>query len=164
MLAATLREAARRFADVPAVVTEDGWALTYLDLDRISDEVAVGLTRRGVQPGDVLALVLPPGPEYLLSYLAAGKLGAITAGVNDRLTAPERATVLERAQPRLVLSAPGTAWATSSSTGMVRPCCAAFFSTVVSRMAASRARGSSRRMAARSSWARSACSPASGRT
>jgi acyl-CoA synthetase (AMP-forming)/AMP-acid ligase II len=109
MLAATLREAARRFADVPAAVTEDGWALTYRDLDRISDEVAAGLTRRGLRSGDVLALVLPPGAEYLLSYLAAAKVGAITAGVNDRLTGPERATVLERAQPRLVLTEPGVA-------------------------------------------------------
>jgi acyl-CoA synthetase (AMP-forming)/AMP-acid ligase II len=109
MLAATLREAARRFAQVPASVTEDGWALTYQDLDRISDELAVGLTRHGLRPGDVLALVLPPGPEYLLAYLAAAKLGAITAGVNDRLTSPERAAVLERAQPRLVLAGPGMA-------------------------------------------------------
>src|SRR6516165_7745255 len=56
MLAATLREAARRFADVPAVVTEQGWALTYRELDRVSDEVAVGLARRGLRSGDVLAL------------------------------------------------------------------------------------------------------------
>ena len=53
---------------------------TYADLDRISDEVAAGLARRGVGEGDVVALVLPPGPEYLLAYLAAAKLGAITAG------------------------------------------------------------------------------------
>lgn len=104
MLAATLREAARRFADVPAVVTEQGWTLTYRDLDRVSDELAVGLGQRGLGPGDVLALVLPPSVEYELAYLAAAKLGAITAGVNDRLTAAERASVIERAQPRLVLT------------------------------------------------------------
>jgi acyl-CoA synthetase (AMP-forming)/AMP-acid ligase II len=107
MLAATLREAARRFADVPAVVTEQGWALTYRELDRVSDEVAVGLARRGLRAGDVLALVLPPSAEYSLAYLAAAKLGAITAGVNDRLTAAERAAVLERAQPRLLLTTGG---------------------------------------------------------
>ena len=64
-----------------------GWPLTYADVDRISDEVAVGLAREGVGRGDVVALVLPPGPEYLLAYCAAAKLGAITAGVNDRLVA-----------------------------------------------------------------------------
>jgi acyl-CoA synthetase (AMP-forming)/AMP-acid ligase II len=109
MLAVTLREAARRFADSPAYVTEAGWTLSFADLDRISDEVAVGLAGRGLRPGTVLALVLPPGPEYLLAYLAAAKLGAITAGVNDRLTVAERAAVLDRAEPRLVLSGPGLA-------------------------------------------------------
>ncbi len=107
MLAATLREAARRFSDQPAVVTEAGWALSYRDLDRLSDELGGGLLARGVAVGDVVALVLPPGPEYLVAYLAAAKVGAIAAGVNDRLTAAERATVLERAAPRLVLAAPG---------------------------------------------------------
>ncbi|HSO94605.1 MAG TPA: fatty acid--CoA ligase family protein, partial [Acidimicrobiia bacterium] len=58
---------------------------------------------------DVVALVLPPGPEYLVGYLAAAKAGAITAGVNDRLTAAERAVVLGRAAPRLVVAAPGLA-------------------------------------------------------
>ncbi|HEY3189408.1 MAG TPA: AMP-binding protein, partial [Solirubrobacteraceae bacterium] len=107
MLAATLREAAARFADSPACVTEAGWSLSYSDLDRISDDVAGGLSARGVDAGAVVTLVLPPGPEYLVCYLAGAKLGAITAGVNDRLTAAERAAVVERATPRLVVAAPG---------------------------------------------------------
>ncbi len=109
MLGVTLREAARRFGELTAYVTDDGWMLSFEDLDRISDELAVGLAQRGLAAGTVLALVLPPGPEYLLAYLAAAKLGAITAGVNDRLTAAERAAVLERAEPRLVLAGPGMA-------------------------------------------------------
>jgi acyl-CoA synthetase (AMP-forming)/AMP-acid ligase II len=107
MLSATAREAARRFADATAYVAPDGWTLSYRDLDRISDEVAVGLAHRGLTAGDVLALVLPSGPEYLVSYLAAAKLGAITAGVNDRLTADERAAVVGTADPRLVIAGPG---------------------------------------------------------
>jgi acyl-CoA synthetase (AMP-forming)/AMP-acid ligase II len=107
MLAETLREATRRFGAAPAYVTEDGWSLSYEDLDRVSDEVAVGLTARGLANGDVLALVLPPGPDYLVAYLAAAKIGVVTAGVNDRLTATERDPVLDRAAPRLVLAGPG---------------------------------------------------------
>lgn len=107
MLAETLREAARRFGAAPAYVTEEGWPLAFEDLDRVSDEVAVGLRARGLATGDVLALVLPPGPAYLVAYLAAAKIGAVTAGVNDRLTATERDPVLERAAPRLVLAGPG---------------------------------------------------------
>ena len=61
--------------------------------------------RRGLGAGDVLALVLHNGPEYLFAYLAAAKLGAVTAGVNDRLAPSERAGILEIApaapRPRL---------------------------------------------------------------
>ena len=42
MLAATLREAVRRFGDSPAYITADSWSLDYAALDRLSDEVAVG--------------------------------------------------------------------------------------------------------------------------
>jgi acyl-CoA synthetase (AMP-forming)/AMP-acid ligase II len=107
MIPETLREAARRFGDSVAYVTPRGWPITYAQLDRVSDEVGAALAHRGVRAGDVVALVLPPGIEYLVAYLAIAKLGAITAGVNDRLAAPERARVLELADPRLVLAAPG---------------------------------------------------------
>ena len=64
-----------------AYVAPTGWPLTYRDLDRLSDEVAVGLPAEGVGEGDVVALVLPPWPEYVVAYAAAAKLGAVTAGI-----------------------------------------------------------------------------------
>ncbi|MCU1468845.1 MAG: AMP-dependent synthetase and ligase [Actinomycetia bacterium] len=100
----TIAEAARRFADRTAYVTPLGWSMTYDDVDRISDEVAVGLAARGVRGGDVVGVVLPAGPEYLLTYAATAKLGAITAGVNDRLSEREREAILDVAGPRLVVS------------------------------------------------------------
>src|SRR4051794_21506393 len=54
MIPRTVAEAARRFGDRIAYVTERGWPLTYADVDRISDEVAVGLAREGVGEGDVV--------------------------------------------------------------------------------------------------------------
>jgi acyl-CoA synthetase (AMP-forming)/AMP-acid ligase II len=107
MLPQTTRDAARRFGDATAYITEQGRPISYTEVDRASDEVAAGLARHGVGAGDVVALILPPGPEYLFSYLAAAKLGAITTGVNDRLAPAERDVVLERAAPRIVLAARG---------------------------------------------------------
>jgi len=105
-LPAVTREAARRFGDATAYVAADSWPISYRELDRVSDELAMGLQRRGLGAGDVLALVLHNGPEYLFAYLAAAKLGAVTAGVNERLAPAERAGILEIAQPRLVLASP----------------------------------------------------------
>ena len=59
----------------------------------------------GIGEGAVVALVLPAGPEYVAAYLALAKLGAVTAGTNPYLAPPERARVLERLAPDLVLEA-----------------------------------------------------------
>lgn len=106
MLGGVAREAAERFGDITAYVAPSGWALSYRDLDRMADEVAVGLAARGVGESDVVALVLPQAPEYVVAYVAAARLGAITAGVNVRLSAPERAAVLATADPKLVIDNP----------------------------------------------------------
>ena len=101
-LSGTAREAARRFGDTVAFV--DGrTSLTYAELDRHSDEVAAGMASRGVSYGDVVALVLPTTLDYPVCYLAAAKLGAITAGINTRLAADERQQLIDLVRPALVV-------------------------------------------------------------
>lgn len=103
-LASTVREAAERFGHRPAFVAASGWTLTYTELDQLSDRVAAAFATLGVGQGDLVALVLPSTPDYVVAYAAAAKLGAVTAGVNPRLTAPERAAVLTVARPRLIIT------------------------------------------------------------
>jgi acyl-CoA synthetase (AMP-forming)/AMP-acid ligase II len=124
MLPRVTREAARRFGDATAYVTPGGWALGYRDVDRLSDRVAAGLAARGIGSGDVVALVLPPGPEYLIAYLGAAKVGAITTGVNDKLAAGERDAILDIAQPALILTAPELAPASAVPTIAIDPAAA----------------------------------------
>ena len=78
--------------------------MSYEQLDRWSEEAAVGLADRGVGESSVVALVLPSCPEYTVLYAACAKLGAITAGINHRLTPLERDRVVTLAQPDLILS------------------------------------------------------------
>jgi acyl-CoA synthetase (AMP-forming)/AMP-acid ligase II len=104
VLAETAAEAAQRFGDRVAFVTDDGLSLTYDEFNRLADETAVGLAERGVGEGDVVALVVPPVPEHFIAYVAAAKLGAITAAVNPKLVSAERAAVLRAANPRLIIT------------------------------------------------------------
>jgi acyl-CoA synthetase (AMP-forming)/AMP-acid ligase II len=104
-----VRQAAARHGDTALYVMPDGAALTYRQLDVCSDEAAAGLAARGVGTGDVVALLVPSGPAYAVAYAALAKLGAITAGVNDRLSPPERLRCLAVARPRLVLATPALA-------------------------------------------------------
>jgi acyl-CoA synthetase (AMP-forming)/AMP-acid ligase II len=96
-------EAGRRFGDARAFVAATGWALSYAQLDRLSDEVAAHLSRRGIGPGDVVALALPSTPDYVVTYVALAKVGAATAGINPSLAPPERARLVDLVHPRLVL-------------------------------------------------------------
>jgi acyl-CoA synthetase (AMP-forming)/AMP-acid ligase II len=109
VLGAVVRQAAARYGDAPLYVTPDGAALSYADLDRLSDEVAAGLRGRGIGPGDVVALLVPSGAAYAVAYAAAAKVGALTAGVNDKLSPPERRRCLAVARPRLVVASPALA-------------------------------------------------------
>lgn len=104
VLGPTLREAARRFGDRPALVAADGWPVSYAELDRLADEAAAGLAARGVAVGDVVVLALPSTPEYVAAYLGAARLGAVTAGINPSLAPAERAALVELADPALVLT------------------------------------------------------------
>jgi acyl-CoA synthetase (AMP-forming)/AMP-acid ligase II len=112
VLGDVVREAAVRYADTPVYVCPDGAVLSYADLDAVSEEVAVALRARGVGEGDVVALLLPSGPHFAVAYAAAAKIGAITAGVNDRLTPTERRRCLSVAHPRLVVASKALAGAT----------------------------------------------------
>ncbi len=104
-LAATAAEAARRFPDAVAIEAAGGWTLSFGLLDRLADEVAVALAEdHGVTEGDLVTLLLPSTPEYVVAYVALARLGAVTAGVNPRYTAPERSAVLAVAQPALVVA------------------------------------------------------------
>jgi acyl-CoA synthetase (AMP-forming)/AMP-acid ligase II len=104
MLPETVRDAGRRFGEATAFATPDGWGLSFTDLDRLSDETAVGLAGLGVHAGQVVALVLPSTPDYVVAYAALAKLGAITVGVNPRLAAAERAAALDVVGPAHVLA------------------------------------------------------------
>jgi acyl-CoA synthetase (AMP-forming)/AMP-acid ligase II len=48
---------------------------------------------------------MPATADYAVAYLALAKLGAVTAGLNPYLSAPERAAVLDRLAPDVVLEA-----------------------------------------------------------
>jgi len=107
MLAHTVREAAARFGEAVAFVDPDGSATTYRQLDQRSDAVAAGMATRGIGVGDRVALQLPSDTDYVVAYVAAAKVGAVTAGINPRLAPPEQQALVDLAEPALLLTDPG---------------------------------------------------------
>ncbi len=104
LLAEVLRKTGSEIGDRVAYVAADGWPVTYRELDKLSDEVAVGLLRRGVREGDVVGLAMPSNPDYVVAYGALDKIGACAAGVNPFLMARERRDALATAEPAFVIA------------------------------------------------------------
>ena len=106
MLTEIARRAAVEFADTEAFVTEHGWSITYAQLDRAADEAATGLFDKGIRPGSVLALATPSNVDFVVLYLAAARLGAVTAGLNPRFTGPELRACIDVLDADLVIASP----------------------------------------------------------
>ena len=78
--------------------------LSYRDWDTLADKVAANLAARGVTRGDVVALLLPTTPLYLVAYLAAARLGAVTTGINARYRRTEIGHILRRSGAKVLLA------------------------------------------------------------
>jgi len=66
--------------------------------------MATGLAGLGLRKGDVLALVLPNVPEFVVAFHAAATLGAIVTPVNPTLTPNEARGQLRDSGARLVVT------------------------------------------------------------
>ena len=106
MLTEIARRAAVEFADTEAFVTEHGWSITYAQLNRAADEAATGLFDQGIRPGSVLALATPSNVDFVVLYLAAARLGAVTAGLNPRFTGSELRACIGVLNADLVIASP----------------------------------------------------------
>jgi malonyl-CoA/methylmalonyl-CoA synthetase len=90
----------------PALEVPRGPLLTYGDLDGGSARVAHALTRRGVRPGDRVAVQVAKSHQAVLLYLACVRTGAVLVPLNPAYTDAEVARLLDDAEPALVIRDP----------------------------------------------------------
>jgi acyl-CoA synthetase (AMP-forming)/AMP-acid ligase II len=97
---AGVRRNSHRFANQPALhdpATGRRW--TYAELWADAGRLADALAGHDVHPGDVVVFSLFNGPEFVLTWLAAMRLGAIASPINFRLSPGEVAYVLDDSRP-----------------------------------------------------------------
>ncbi|MGA5817788.1 AMP-dependent synthetase/ligase [Kitasatospora sp. NPDC094028] len=98
--------AARGFGDRTALrfKRDNAWrTLIYAELSKVVDELALGLIRLGVRPGDHVGLLSETRPEWTLCDLAIARVGAVSIPVYPTGSPEECAYVLDHAQARVVL-------------------------------------------------------------
>jgi long-chain acyl-CoA synthetase len=97
-----LRVQARLRPDA-VVITGDGRPATYGQLDERSNRVADALVAMGVVHGDRVAYLDRNATEYWEVFFGAAKIGAAVSPVNFRLAGAELLTVLDDAEPRVLV-------------------------------------------------------------
>jgi long-chain acyl-CoA synthetase len=78
--------------------------VTYRDLDESSARVAGLLARRGVRPGQPIAIMLPNVPEYAVAYYGVLRAGGVVVPMNPLLKAREVAYYLDDSGAPVILA------------------------------------------------------------
>ena len=81
----------------------DGRTWTYLEFNSAVNRTANMLIAKGLGKGDVVSLLLPNSPEYIVAYFACWKIGALAGPVNSLLKAEEIGWVVENSEAKLIL-------------------------------------------------------------
>ena len=87
----------------PATESTSRRSVTFAEWDRAADGVAGLFADHGVVRGSVVCLLLPSSIDYMVSYAAATRLGAITSGINLRLSPREVLSIVERTCPAVTV-------------------------------------------------------------
>jgi acyl-CoA synthetase (AMP-forming)/AMP-acid ligase II len=94
----------------PAIVFE-GRTWTFGDLDRLSAAYARGLSGKGIERGDRVAVFAETSPEVVVALLGHYRLGAIHVPINTRYRGEEVTHILEDSGARAVLLRAGSSCA-----------------------------------------------------
>ena len=81
-----------------------GHTTTWGELDSRVDALAGALSRRGVGFGDRVLILMLNRPEFIESFLAANRIGAIAVPVNFRMTPSEIAFLVSDSGARLMIT------------------------------------------------------------
>ena len=88
----------------PFLLTENA-VLSFAEVDDRAEALAASLANLGIGAADRIAVVLPAWPEFVVTVLAAAKLGALVVPVDPRLRLPEFRYVLRHSGAACAVSA-----------------------------------------------------------
>ena len=102
-----LRQNAQLYPEQSYVVDTNGDHWSFAKFNHQVDLLAAGLLRMGLKPGDHLALWLPNGLNWLLTFFAAARIGVAVIPINTRYKAEEALYAIAQSESTaLVVGAP----------------------------------------------------------
>jgi acyl-CoA synthetase (AMP-forming)/AMP-acid ligase II len=100
---AVLAHHVRERGDHPWIVCDDD-RLTYADADRESRAIARGLIAAGIGRSAHVGILYPTSVEYVCTWLAVVRLGAVAVPISTFSTADELATLIRNADLRAIVT------------------------------------------------------------
>ncbi len=81
-----------------------GREISFKEMDEISNRVASGFLKMGITKGDRIGIIGLNQPEWLYSYFAAAKIGAVIVGLNVRYRESELDYMLNQSQTKVLVT------------------------------------------------------------
>ena len=98
-----LERTARKYPQQIAVQSM-GVGTTYEQLNQLANGLALSLQREGICKGDKVAIFMPNVLEFVVTYFAIAKLGAVVVPVNAKFVASEIEFVLEHSEAKAIVA------------------------------------------------------------
>ncbi len=98
-----LEEAAAEWPD-RRMYAFQGQEISFQEMNERSDRVAAGLLRLGFARGDRIGIIGLNQPEWLYTYFAAAKIGAVVVGLNVRYRDTEIEYILNQSEAKGLVS------------------------------------------------------------
>ncbi len=93
---------ARREPERRCFIRSDASVVTYGEVRDAIHRLASSITEKGVRKGDKIAVLAMDSPEYMITVLAAMRIGAVVAPLNFRLSEVEITNLLTVTRPTAI--------------------------------------------------------------
>jgi long-chain acyl-CoA synthetase len=98
-----LKRAATRFAQSPALVTDEK-IMNYAELYGRATAVTLRLREMGIKPGDRICILFENSIDFYIAYYGAWQTGAVVAPLNTYLHEKEIDHIISDAQPKVLIA------------------------------------------------------------
>ena len=100
---ALIKHQAENFGSKPALIY-DHETISFLELDKLSTNIATHLIDLNILPGDRAAIWAPNMNEWVLAAIAIHKVGGVLVPINTRMKGREAAYILNNSESKILFS------------------------------------------------------------
>jgi acyl-CoA synthetase (AMP-forming)/AMP-acid ligase II len=95
---------AEKEPDFPSIRFGKKTVITAKELNEKSDRLAMAFLDLGVKKGDTVVTVLPTIPEYIITFIAASKIGAITIPMDKEYKKADFKLLIPHSNPKVIIT------------------------------------------------------------